>query len=65
MPLAERTLIVFGLIVAATLRVAAQPVTENEGASAWWGAGVWILITLVLLIGAGILLAKALKRPNR
>lgn len=64
MLLATRTLMTCALLLL-TLQAVAQPVTKNEGAEAWWGAGVWILITLVLLVGMVLFLVKGIKRPNR
>jgi hypothetical protein len=36
---------------------------ENSGA--WWGAGVWIVVTLAFLVGAILLAVKGVRRPNR
>jgi len=36
----------------------------NDG-GLWWGASVWILVTLAFLIGAVVLALKAVRRPNR
>lgn len=48
--------------------VAAQAAREPDaggGAGALWGAGVWIGITILLLVGVVIIAYQAMKRPNR
>ena len=44
---------------------AQQPGQTDTGAGTWWGAGVWIVITLAFLVLAFILVWKGLKEPNR
>lgn len=65
MRLTARALITNALLLGTTIGAAAQPVTENEPAAVWWGAGLWILITVVLLVGAALFVVKGIKRPNR
>ena len=48
--------------------VAAQAAREPNaggGAGALWGAGVWIGLTILLLVGVVIIAYQAMKRPNR
>jgi hypothetical protein len=54
-----------GLLLGTALQAGAQPTTGNEGDVAWWGAGFWILMTIVLLVGCILLVVKGIQRPNR
>ena len=48
------------------LALAAQPAAQTDSdAGTWWGASVWIVITLAFLVLALILVWKGLKEPNR
>jgi hypothetical protein len=51
-------------LAAAGALSAAQPANEIEGdGGSWWGASVWVVITLVLL--AGMFFWKGISHPNR
>jgi hypothetical protein len=65
MPLVRGVLAVLGMLIGVAAPLLAQPVSGNEGDVAWWGAGWWILITLVLLVGCILFVVKGIKRPNR
>ena len=39
--------------------------TSGEIFGAWWGAGFWIGITVLLLIAVLVIAFQASKRPNR
>ena len=65
--------IIIGVVTAFLLAfaqgIAAQ--ASREGAATttaagnWWGAGFWIGITILLLVGVIIVAYQASKRPNR
>ncbi len=44
---------------------ASREATSATSAGSWWGAGFWIGITLLLLIGVLIVAYQASKWPNR
>lgn len=44
---------------------AAREPTTGGGVGALWGAGVWIGITILLLVGVVIIAYQAMKHPNR
>ena len=48
------------------LSLAAQPAAQTDtDTGTFWGASVWIVITLAFLVLAFILVWKGLKEPNR
>ena len=48
------------------LTLAAQQTAQTDtDAGTWWGASVWLVITLAFLVLAFILVWKGLKEPNR
>ena len=48
------------------LLLAAQPAAQTDSdMGTFWGASVWVVITLAFLVLAFILVWKGLKEPNR
>jgi hypothetical protein len=67
-----RLRIIVGLIAAFVLALAegvaaqaSREATTTAASGSWWGAGVWIGITILLLVGVLIIAYQASKRPNR
>jgi LPXTG-motif cell wall-anchored protein len=56
----------FALLVnAATALAQVASDQPQTGAGAWFGALFWVGITLLLLLGAGLIAYQGAKRPNR
>jgi hypothetical protein len=55
----------FSLAQGIAAQAAREPDAGGGSAGAIWGAGVWIGITILLLVGVVIIAYQATKRPNR